>query len=101
MVFRGAGDRAWLGVDAADHRLLGRDTAGGHRHLRAGPARVTVTLLRRGPVQRQARERRLPLPEPRPRVPRRLAPPPSPPPREPARFTPPVHYRSLSPATRR
>ncbi len=38
-------------------------------HLRAGAARPAVTRLRHGPLLRQARERRLPLPEPRPRVP--------------------------------
>ncbi len=71
VVLRRARFRPRLGVDAADDRLLRRDPAGGHRHLRAGPARPPLTLVRGRPLLRQARERRLPLPEPRPRVPRR------------------------------
>ena len=70
VVLRRARQRSRVGVDAADDRLLRRDPAGGHRHLRAGPARPALPRLRLRPLLRQARERRLPLPEPRPRVPR-------------------------------
>src|ERR671914_880990 len=50
-----------MGVDAAGDRLQRRDPAGGHRHLRAGPARTPLAVVRGGPIQREARERRLPL----------------------------------------
>ncbi|MEX2136601.1 MAG: aromatic ring-hydroxylating dioxygenase subunit alpha [Chloroflexota bacterium] len=69
VVLRRSGHRAGLGVDAADDRLQRRDPAGGHRHLRAGPAWAPLPLLRLRPLLGQARERRLPLPEPGPRVP--------------------------------
>ena len=74
VVLRRARHRPRLGVDAADDRLLRRDPAGGHRHLRAGAARPALPRLRLRPLLRQARERRLPLPEPRPRVPRGVGP---------------------------
>ena len=68
--FAEPGSGPGLGVDAADDRVLRRDPAGGHRHLRAGAARPPLPRLRHRPLLRQARERRLPLPEPRPRIPR-------------------------------
>ena len=72
VVLRRARHGPRLGVDAADDRVLRRDPAGGHRPLRAGPARPPLARLRRRPLLRQARERRLPLPGPGPRVPRRV-----------------------------
>ena len=47
VVLRRAGHRRRLGVDAAGDRVLRRDPAGGHRHLRAGPARPPIPRLRR------------------------------------------------------
>ena len=44
----------------------------GHRDLRGGAARPALARLRPRPLLGEARERRAPLPEPRPRVPRRM-----------------------------
>ncbi len=71
VVLRRAGQRPGLGVDAADDLVLRPDPAGGHRFVRAGPARTPLTRLRLGPLLGATGERRIPLPAAGARVPRR------------------------------
>src|SRR6267154_5007096 len=51
-----------MGVDAADDRFLRRDPAGGHRGLRAGPARAAIAVLHARAIFSAAGKRSASLP---------------------------------------
>src|ERR1700704_31846 len=68
MVLRRTRHGCGVGVHAADDRVLGRDTAGGHRGLRAGAARAAFAVVHAWAILSAARKRSPPLPIARHRV---------------------------------